>query len=425
MAKKVREKTIDSSTERAKLRPSGKPYWRGIGKGLHLGYRRGLTGGKWVLRRHLGGEKYTVTSFAEADDHLPADGVHVLDFYQAQDKAREIAGKARETATPAALLTVNAALDAYFERLEHEASKSLADARGRAGKHIRPALGDKLVAGLTRDILSQWHRGLAEKARDGNAGDPSQQRDRNDADARRRRQASANRVFTILRAALNQAFSDGKVDTGAAWRAVKPFREVDAPRLRYFTKDEVRRLINAAQGDFRDLVKAALFTGCRYGELTRLRAGDFNPDSGTVFVGQSKSGKARHVVLTDEGRKFFESLIAGQPGDALMLSHVDGSSWGASHQIRPMAEVCRAASITPAASFHIIRHTAASHWVMSGVPLHVTAHNLGHADTRMTEKHYAHLAPSYIVETIRKFAPDFGTADDSNIVSIGAAARTV
>ena len=120
----------------------------------------------------------------------------------------------------------------------------------------------------------------------------------------RQRRASANRVLTILRAALNQAFSDGKVASDVPWRTVKRFRDVDAPRLRYFTKDEVTRLVNAAQGNFRDLVLAALFTGCRYGELCRLRAGDLNPDSGTVFVGQSKSGKARHVVLTGEGRSF-------------------------------------------------------------------------------------------------------------------------
>jgi hypothetical protein len=55
---------------------------------------------------------------------------------------------------------------------------------------------------------------------------------------------------------------------------------------------------------------------------------------------------------------------------------------------------------------------------MNGCALNVVAHNLGHADTRMTERHYAHLAPSYISEQIRKFAPEFGTPGDSNIVSI-------
>jgi intergrase/recombinase len=54
--------------------------------------------------------------------------------------------------------------------------------------------------------------------------------------------------------------------------------------------------------------------------------------------------------------------------------------------------------------------------VMAGVPLNVVAAKLGHADTRMTERHYAHLAPSYVAETIRKFTPTFGAPDDSNVV---------
>jgi integrase len=404
MSKTVRERKLDSPAARAKLKASGKPYWRSIDPGLHLGYRKGLAGGVWVLRRYLGNETYKVETIGPADDHSAANDDTVLDFFQAQRRAREIASKAKSPASPQGPFTVADAMEAYFDRLAHEGSKSLTDARGRAKIHILPGLGNIAVAELTRDLLSRW---LAELA-----GKPD------DDAAIRARRASANRVLTILRAALNQAFRDGKVASDVPWRRVKPFRDVDAPRLRYFTKAEVVRLVNAAQGDFRDLVKAGLFSGCRYGELTRLRVGDFNPDSGTVFIGQSKSGKARHVALTDEGRKFFVILTAGQPGDALMLHHADGSAWGASHQTRPMIEARRAASIT-GGSFHILRHTAASHLVMAGVPLTVVAKNLGHADSRMTEKHYSHLSPSYVAETIRKFAPDFGTADESNIVPIG------
>jgi integrase len=304
------------------------------------------------------------------------------------------------------------ALAAYFSRREDEGSKSLAGDRGRASRHIAPTLGDVAVADLSRDKLSQWLAGLAGKAKDGQ-----------DGDAVRQHRASANRVLTILRAALNQAFRDGKVASDVPWRTVKPFREVDAPQIRYFTKDVVIRLINAAQDSFRNLVKAALFTGCRYGELGRMRVVDFNPDSGTIFVGQSKSGKARNVVLTGQGQHFFQTLTAGRPGDVLMLTRADGSAWGASHQTRLMAEACSAARIEPAAGFHIIRHTAASLMVMAGVPLNVVARNLGHVDTRMTEKHYAHLEESYVAETIRKFAPEYGTADDSNIVSIARGVR--
>ena len=42
---------------------------------------------------------------------------------------------------------------------------------------------------------------------------------------------------------------------------------------------------------------------------------------------------------------------------------------------------------------------------MNGVPLLVVAKNLGHADTRMVERHYGHLAPSYIADAIRAGAP--------------------
>ena len=55
---------------------------------------------------------------------------------------------------------------------------------------------------------------------------------------------------------------------------------------------------------------------------------------------------------------------------------------------------------------------------VAGVPLNVVAANLGHADTRMTEKHYAHMAPSYVAEQLRKFAPTFGTAEPANVVTI-------
>ena len=52
---------------------------------------------------------------------------------------------------------------------------------------------------------------------------------------------------------------------------------------------------------------------------------------------------------------------------------------------------------------------------MRGVPFGVIAQQLGHADTRMTEKHYAHLAPSYVADTIRLHFPVLGIAGETNI----------
>ena len=166
MAKTVRERKLDSPAARVKLKHSGKPYWRAIDTGLHLGYRKGLSGGKWVLRRYLGKETYHVETIGAADDHSAADGVETLDFFQAQRRAREVAALAKVPAT-CGPLTVAAAMESYFARLEHEGSKSLVDARGRARRHILPGLGHVFVAYLTRDIISKWLTGMAGRAQDG------------------------------------------------------------------------------------------------------------------------------------------------------------------------------------------------------------------------------------------------------------------
>jgi integrase len=142
---------------------------------------------------------------------------------------------------------------------------------------------------------------------------------------------------------------------------------------------------------------------------------DFNPDVGTVQVRQSKSGKPRHIVLTDEGVALFKQLTTGQAGDEIILHKKDGSAWAFAHQSRPMVEAVERAKIKPAISFHILRHTWASHAVMNGMPLMVVGRNLGHADTRMVEKHYGHLAPSYVAEAVRAGAPKFGFKPDRKI----------
>ena len=95
----------------------------------------------------------------------------------------------------------------------------------------------------------------------------------------------------------------------------------------------------------------------------------------------------------------------------------NATTWNDSDQSRPMRAACARARITPPVSFHALRHTWASLAAMNGVPLMVVAKNLGHADTRMVEKHYGHLAPSYVVDAIRAGAPRFaGTDTPSTIV---------
>ena len=83
-----------------------------------------------------------------------------------------------------------------------------------------------------------------------------------------------------------------------------------------------------------------------------------------------------------------------------------------------MAEACTHGKIDPPINFHGLRHTWASHAVMNGVPLMVVAKNLGHRDTRMVEKHYGHLAPSFIANAIRAGAPRYRIKDGSRLVPL-------
>ena len=182
------------------------------------------------------------------------------------------------------------------------------------------------------------------------------------------------------------------------------------------------RLVNACEPDFRNLVRGALLTGCRYSELTTMRAADFNPDAGIVTVRESKANKPRHVVLTVEGQQLFSALTAGKLASDPIFVRADGREWGKSHQIRPMVEACKRAKIKPAISFHILRHTHGSALAMRGVPMAVIAEQLGHADTRMTEKHYAHLSGGYVADTIRAHFPSLGIAE-SGAVPIRAAVK--
>lgn len=425
MARIVRDTTLDSRTARARLKVRKKPYYRALDPGLHLGYRRSLNGGSWLVRTYLGQQDYCMDRIGTADDKADADGVAILNFTQAQEAAR-LRGVAitRQSAGlhDAGPYTVSLALKDYLLWLEQH-RKTARDARWAADAFIIPKLGRFECNRLTAPQLRKWLGEVAEappRLRVA-AGAKTKHRDMDESDeGRRRRRSTANRILATLKAALNRAWREGHATTDEAWRRVKPFPGTDASRVRYLTPAECVRLINAAPAGFRELVQAALLTGCRFSELAALVVNDFNADSGTLSVRISKTGKPRHVVLTEEGSAFFARLVTGRPGTDLILRRADdeNTAWGKSFQARPMRAACRAAKIVPAINFHGLRHTWASLTTMNGAPLLVVAKNLGHTDTRMVEKHYGHMAPSFIADAIRLAAPRFGITPDAKVVSL-------
>jgi integrase len=382
--------------------------------GLAIGYRRGAKGGTWIARHYAADAGRRFESLGTADDVVDADGIKVLSFDQAQAAARK--WFARLADPQVAPLTVKRCLDEYLEFVTAK-RKSARVVANQIATHILPVLGDIECSKLTCHQIETWHRNLATSPAKRRGG-KSRPFDKSDPEAIRRRRSSANRLMITLKAALNRAWRDKKIASDDAWRRVQAFDQVDAARTAYLSVADAQRLLNACPPDFRRLAQVALVTGCRYGELARLTVADFNPDAGTVAIRITKSGKPRHVVLTAEGVTLFKSLVAGKRGDALLLTRANGAPWKMSDQFRPMGFACKAAKIMPALNFHALRHTWASLAVMNGMPLMVVARNLGHADTKMAEKHYGHLAPDYIAAAIRASAPTFGIEPDTNVIAI-------
>jgi integrase len=203
-----------------------------------------------------------------------------------------------------------------------------------------------------KEEAKAWFEKLADtpaRVRSPKGGEQKFKKATDDFEAKRRRRNTANRILTVLKAALNKAVDLECVHCSVnAWKLVKPFRKTDSARLRFLSIEDQKKLVDACTADFQPLVKGAQFTGARYGELTRLmHVRDFNEGTGQVFV----------------------------------------------------------------TSDHELRHTYASTLIMATVPLTVIAQQLGHRDTRMVDKHYGHLAKKYVTDTIRNLSPKLNLTD--------------
>ena len=391
MARRPRDARIETREARRRLKVRKEPYWRQVHKGLSIGYYRGTQTGSWNARRIVDGRK-VYQRIATADDYADADGEIVLSYEQAVQRVMN--GDQIKPATAEGKYTVSDAVKEYLQDLQARSPRGYHDAYLRYRKHVLPKFRARTVSSLTRSEIRRWHQQIA--------GTNSE-----DAEKYRQRCNTANRNLSSLKAALNFCYTEGRVSDRSAWDQVKPFHNVDAPRVRYLSELEARRLINRASREFRPLVRAGLLTGCRYGEIISLEVNHFDADAAVLQINEGKTGKVRNVPLTDEGLQFFVEQTAGRTGRELIFQRATGRPWRKSEQARPMLAACIAAKIEPPVSFHILRHTYGSLLARKRVPLQIISAAMGHADTRMTQRHYAHLSPDHVADEVRKHLPTF------------------
>lgn len=387
--------SLGSPSQRKKLDPGAEIAWEELARGYALGYRNG-----WWHRRTRSNGRYVKRRFAQADDELDADGRRVLSYVQAAH--RVTAPETEDSESPqanATTYTVRAASRDYLDWFQ-AARKSHSNTKTTVDHYILPPLGGRLVAELTAREIRRWHQGIARsKAKSRSA---SVQRYRKvpegvpKEEIQRKRQSTANRVLTVLKAMLTHAVRENDLDVKQVWRDVKPYQNVERPRIRFLTEAESKRLLNACEPDFRSIVHAAIGTGARYGSLRRMRCEDFDLERETIYIRHAKTAASqKHVPLDDETVSLFESCTAGKLGNEFVFTKGDGNPWKRSEQTRRMIEACETAKLVPLATFHNLKDTFVSHLVKRGVPFKYISDLTG-TSVRTLEKFYAHLAESDI-----------------------------
>ena len=162
MPRRTREAKLETRSARLRLPVAKKPVFVKIGRGVGLGYRRNMTSGTWVIRVTRGGKDWA-KAIGTADDFDQADGITVLDFWQAQDRARVAAndeGRARAGSDDQPL-TISGALDRYAADLKIREGDTANVARVR--KHLSAGLAAKSIILVTARDLLAWRDSLGKE----------------------------------------------------------------------------------------------------------------------------------------------------------------------------------------------------------------------------------------------------------------------
>ena len=210
-----------------------------------------------------------------------------------------------------------------------------------------------------------------------------------------------NRAFEILRSMMNRAEEWGFRERGTnpcLGIRKNPRRDI----ARFLDRDELARLgkaLDAREARWPEAVAAIrllALTGCRRGEVLNLRWRDIRKNA--LILPDSKTGP-RSVPLGEAALAIVDAMPGPRRKDAFLFPKNAGqrspynivACW---HTVREEAKLGRL-------RLHDLRHTAASHAVMSGENLPLVARLLGHRRHETTAG-YAHLADGHLVQAAEK-----------------------
>ena len=309
------------------------------------------------------------------------------------------ADPAEERATRRAAMTVNDLCDAYLEAAEKglimgkggrpKKPSTLYSDRGRIERHIRPLLGRKKVKDLVAADVSRFIREVASGK---TAVVEKTERKRGKAVVEGGA-GTAARTAGLLGGILSFAVLEGVIGSNPAQGVPRP---ADQRRQRRLTATEYRQLGAAIamaeeEGETPQAVDAVwllALSGCRSGEIERLRWSEVDDAGGCLRLEDSKEGAS----VRPAGRALLDRLrgIERKKGCPFVLPAARGAgsygglsgAWG-----RIVINGAGLAGVTP----HTLRHSFASVAGDLGYSESTIAALLGHAAGSVTGRYVHHL----------------------------------
>lgn len=187
-------------------------------------------------------------------------------------------------------------------------------------------------------------------------------------------------------------------------KSLKLLKNNNVRVLRYFTAEEIEKILSSADSLMRNVIKILLNTGLRRAELVYLQWDDVDFQNKLIRVQSKpesgfhpKSYKARSIPMNDEIEKILLDLP--QRGKYIFDNGQNQPHKPDQWYWRHFKQILKQAGIKNA-SLHTLRHTFASYLVMSGVDLRTVQELLGHSSITMTER-YSHLSPDHRMRAIQ------------------------
>lgn len=262
--------------------------------------------------------------------------------------------------------------------------------QGNLNRWIYPALGDMKLPEITSAQISALLL---------------------DMQARGKANATAVKVYTILKSLFKMAYLADMIDRNPMDKVERPRPrkdEIKPAEAEAYTPGEVRAILECLEGEplkWRAFIHLLIDTGVRRGEALGIQWEDVSFSDKTVFVHRNlcytpergiyldipKNGHSRMVDLGDDTLELLKQLRGEQPEGAAFVFTQDGSvepmhPTSPTHYFRKFAQKKGIAGFHP----HKLRHTFASVAITAGADVASVSEALGHSDTAVTLRMYTH-----------------------------------